>query len=76
MINEIFKDMIDLEVVTYIYNILIYGQTKEEHEKLIKEVLSCLQKWNLATSIDKCKFYQSEIEFFSYIISNIGINIA
>jgi hypothetical protein len=52
IINEIFKDMIDLGVVAYIDDILIYSQTKEEHEKLVKEVLSRLQKWYLAASID------------------------
>jgi uncharacterized membrane protein len=44
MINEMFKDMIDLGVVAYIDNILIYSPTKEDNEKLVKEVLSCLQK--------------------------------
>jgi hypothetical protein len=76
MINEIFKDMIDLGVVAYIDDILIYSQTKEEHERLIKEVLSHLQKWDLAASIDKCEFHKSEIEFLGYMISDTGINMA
>jgi tRNA A37 N6-isopentenylltransferase MiaA len=42
MINERFKDMIDLGVIAYIDDILIYRQTLDEYEKLIKEVLSCL----------------------------------
>jgi hypothetical protein len=52
MINKIFKNMINLGVVTYIDNIIIYSQIKEEYEKRVKEVLSRLQKWDLATSID------------------------
>jgi hypothetical protein len=44
MLNEIFKDMIDIGIVAYIDDILIYSQTKEEHEKLIKEALGRLQK--------------------------------
>jgi hypothetical protein len=44
MINEIFKDMINLSSIAYIDDILIYSQTKEEHEKLVKEVISHLQK--------------------------------
>jgi hypothetical protein len=75
MINEIFKNMIDLGVVAYIDDILIYSQTEEEHEKLIKEVLSRLQKWDLAVSIDKCEFHKSEIKFLSYMISDMGINM-
>jgi hypothetical protein len=76
IINKIFKDMIDLGIVTYIDDILINSQTKEEYEKLITEVLSRLQKWDLATSIDKCEFHKSEIEFLGYMISNTDINIA
>jgi hypothetical protein len=53
MIKDIFKDMINLDIVTYIDNILIYSQIREELEKLIKEVLRHLQKWNLAVLIDK-----------------------
>jgi hypothetical protein len=56
LINVNFKDMIDLSIVTYIDDILIYSQIKEELEKLIKEVVSHLQKCNLAASIDKYKF--------------------
>jgi hypothetical protein len=42
--NEIFKDMIDHNVIAYIANIFIYSQIKEEHKKLGKEVLTYLQK--------------------------------
>jgi hypothetical protein len=76
MINEIFKDMIDLGIIAYIDDILIYSQTKEEHEKLIKEVLSRLHKLDLAASIDKCEFHKLEIEFLGYMISDTGINMA
>jgi hypothetical protein len=76
MINEIFKDMIDLGIVTYIDDILIYSPTKEEHDKIVKELLSRLQKWDLATSIDKYEFHKSEIEFLGYMTSDMGINMA
>jgi hypothetical protein len=74
MFNEMFHDMIDLGIVTYINNILIYSPIKDEHEKLIKEVLSHLQKWDFGTSIANCEFHKSEIEFLGYMISDTGIN--
>jgi hypothetical protein len=67
--------MIDPGVVTYIHDILVYRQTMVEHGRLIKAVLSCFQKWDFRVSIDKCEFYKSEIEFLSYILSDMGINI-
>jgi hypothetical protein len=56
MIKENFKHMSDLGIVPYTDDILIHSLTKEEHKKLIKEVLSCLQKWDLAASNYKCNF--------------------
>jgi hypothetical protein len=44
IINEIFKDKIDLSIITYINNILKYIQIKAKYEKLVKEVLRYLQK--------------------------------
>jgi hypothetical protein len=73
IINEIFKDMIDLGIGAYIYDILIYSQTIMEHEKLVKEILSRFQKWDIAASIDKHEFHKLEMEFLSYMISNLGI---
>jgi hypothetical protein len=76
MIDKIFKDMIDLGIIAYINDILIYSKTKEEYEKLIKEVLSHLQQWDLAALINKCEFHDLEIEFLGYMISDTGINMA
>jgi hypothetical protein len=68
--------MIDLSIVDYIHAILIYRQRKEEHNTLINEIHSRLQKWDLTASIDKYEFHKSETEFLSYIISDTGINMA
>jgi hypothetical protein len=43
IINEIFKNMINLGNIAYMDDILIYTLTNEEYEKLFKEVLSHLQ---------------------------------
>jgi hypothetical protein len=56
IINEILKDMIDVGIITYIDDILIYSETKQEHEKLVNEGLSCLQMWDFVASIDKFEF--------------------
>ena len=39
MINEIFRDMIDLGVVIYLDNILIYSENEQDHVALVKRVL-------------------------------------
>jgi hypothetical protein len=76
VINKIFKNMIDMGIVAYIDDILILSQPNEEYEKLVKEVLSNLQKWDLAVSIDKCEFQKSEIKFLGNMTSDTGIHMA
>jgi hypothetical protein len=53
MINHIFRDMIDLGLVAYIDDLLIYASTRAEHDKIVKEVLRRLTANKLAVSAEK-----------------------
>jgi len=54
MMNYIFRDMIDLGLLAYIDNLLIYTKTEEEHDTIVKEVLQRLRANRLANSPEKC----------------------
>ena len=75
MKNEIFKDMIDLGVVIYLNDILIYSETKQDHVALVKRVLERLQEYQLAIAPDKCEWHRSRVNFLGYIISPEGVEI-
>ena len=47
MMNVIFKDIVDMGVVIYLNNILIYSENEQDHIALIKRVSSCLQEHQL-----------------------------
>jgi hypothetical protein len=68
--------MIDLSIVAYIDDRIIYSQTKPKHERLGKDVPIHLNKWDVVVSIDTCKSHQSEITFLGYMISDTGISMA
>ena len=76
MMNEILRDLLDVRVVVYIDDILIYSSTIEEHQKMVKEVLSRLHANGLAVSLEKCEWNQPKVEFLGYIISQEGIGMA
>jgi len=56
MINHIFRDMLDLGLLAYIDDLLIYAETVEEHDKIVKEVLQRLRANRLAISAEKCSW--------------------
>ena len=75
MINEIFKDMIDLGVVIYLDDIPIYSENEADHISLVKRVLSRLQDHKLAIAPEKYKWHKSKVNFRGYIISTDGVEM-
>jgi len=74
-INDIFRDMLDVEVIAYMDDILIYTETVEEHVALVRRVMESLRKARLCLSIRKSSFHQWEVEFLGYKRSDRGISI-
>ncbi|GAW10145.1 retrotransposon nucleocapsid protein [Lentinula edodes] len=54
-VNDIFSDMLDVCVIVYLDDILIYSDTPEEHREHVKEVLRRLRKHWLYANPDKCE---------------------
>jgi len=67
--NEIFSDLLDICVVIYLDDILIYLDNLEEHKDHIKKVLEWLQRHKLYALPMKCSFHQHEVEFLGFIHS-------
>ena len=55
--NDIFSDVLDVFVVIYLDDILIYSDNMNDHKKHVKEVLKRLQENWLYASPTKCVFH-------------------
>ena len=75
MMNEIFRDIINLGVVIYLVDILIYSENEKDHVVLVKRVLKRLQEHQLAIAPDKCEWHRSRLNFLGYIISPEGVEM-
>ena len=62
-------------VVCMMDDIVVFGSTREEHDKRLCEVLTKLQVSGLTLNKEKCRFRESEIEFLGQIISSQGIKM-
>ena len=67
--------MIDLGVVIYLDDILIYSENEQDNVALVKRVLEHLQEHQLAIVPDKCEWHRSRVNFLGYIISPEGVEM-
>jgi hypothetical protein len=73
LMNGVFHKYIEKFAQVFIHDILIYSQTKEEHDEHLRLVLQCLRENNLYRKLSKCSFYQMKIHYLGHIISREGI---
>jgi len=74
--NDIFMDMIDVIVIIYLYDILIYSNNISEHKAHVKEVLCRLRTNGLFACADKCEFHVTSCEYLGYMLSPEGLTMA
>ena len=54
--NYIYNDIIDQYVLVYLDDIIVYGETTDDHEKHYCEVFSWLHTHKLQENYTKCEF--------------------
>jgi hypothetical protein len=67
MMNTILRPLLDQGVVVYLYNILIYNKTLEEHHELVTKVFSILKREGLVVAAHKSFFQVKEVEFWNIL---------
>ena len=64
MTNDIFQDLLDVCLIIYLDDLLVYSKTQEEndsHEILL--VLKRLREHDLYAKLEKCSFGCNQVEF-------------
>ena len=74
--NNIFSDLLDVCVVIYLDDILIYSNNMSEHHWHIKEVLKHLCKAGLYVKAEKCEFHSELVEYLGYILFPSGLTMS
>ena len=75
-INKILAEKLDIFVIVYLDNILIYTKDPSQaYVNAIQWVFEELRKNSLFAKLKKCCFYKNEVCFLGYIISAQGVKI-
>jgi len=74
--NDVFSDLLDVYIVVYLDDILIYSNDITQHWSHVKEVLKRLQKVGLYAKAEKCEFYSDSVEYLGYVLSSSGLTMS
>ena len=74
--NDIFGDLLDVCMLVYLDDILIYSDSEVEHIRHIHEVLRCLRQHNVYARANKCFFHVQTVNYLGYILSLSGLTMA
>ena len=65
----------DVCLIIYLDDLLVYSKTQEEHDSHVLLVLKRLQEHGLYAKLEKCSFGCNQVEFLGYVISSEGISM-
>ena len=73
--NDVFADLLDVCVIVYLDDILIYSDDMEQHSAHVREVLRRLRQHRLYAKADKCNFHSTSVDYLGFILSLTGLTM-
>lgn len=75
-LNSIFADLLDVNVIVYLDDILVYSDDPSQHTAHVREVLRRLREAGLYCKLPKCEFGITTCEYLGYILSPDGFRMS
>ena len=72
-IQAVLSSLPSNKVIAYIDDILVMGNSYDEHLNLVSKVLQTLEIYGIKIKPAKCEFFKSEVDFLGHKISQTGI---
>ena len=74
MINDQLYKYLNIFIVAYLDNILVFSKDKKEYIIYVQRVLKKLKHIGLLFKPEKCEFYKEELAFLGFIIGKNRTN--
>ncbi|MBW0491572.1 hypothetical protein O181_031287 [Austropuccinia psidii MF-1] len=75
LVNDIFADFLDIFVVVYLDDIMVFSSSEEEHVKHLDSFLQRMRDNNFFPKASKCVFHASSVEYLGYVVSSDGLKM-
>ena len=75
LMMDVFKDLVDVTVLIFLDDILIYSKREEDHLEHVRVVLEKLRQHQLYARALKCDWAMRKVDFLGHIVSAEGISV-
>ncbi|XP_060185718.1 uncharacterized protein LOC132615153 [Lycium barbarum] len=75
LMNRVFKPYLDLFVIVFIDDILVYSRSETDHVDHLRIVLQTLKDRELYAKFSKCEFWLKSVAFLGHVISGEGVKV-
>ncbi|MBW0577344.1 hypothetical protein O181_117059 [Austropuccinia psidii MF-1] len=75
LVNDIFYDLLDIYVVAYLDDIMVFSKSEEEHVTHVSTVLPRFRANNLFAKASKCLSHVSSVQYLGYVVSSKGLKM-
>ena len=75
LMNRVFKPFLDLFVIVFIDDILVYSPSEADHAEHLRTVLRIIRGKEWYAKFSKCEFWLNSVAFLGHIISEEGIRV-
>ena len=62
LMNRVFRPYLDKFVIVFIYDILVYSSSSDDHEKYLRIVLQTMCDKQLYAKFSKCEFWMDKVD--------------
>lgn len=76
LVNDALREYLDVFVIAYLDDILVYSETMTEHYQHVERVLEALKAYDLELKPEKCEFHKEEVEFLGHMVGINGVRIS
>ena len=75
IINDALREHLNVFVIAYLDDILIYSKTLKKHKQHVRTMLQCLEQRRLLLKLEKCEFHQFNVEFLGFVVGTRGVRM-
>jgi hypothetical protein len=73
LMNGVFLGLIGTRYFVYLDDVIIFGETLQEHHERLREIFEKLRQFSLKIEPDKCEFLKTELNYLGHVVTSEGV---